>query len=222
MDSPQAVQSPEQSGQSSPSQLLDSLSKALRPIVYTPEVCRPAKDNWHAETVVKQILHTTRLQETNARIQEPLKEGNHKDITHNMTPECHLNSTITLYEENTSHTDSLSSNVAENKLPSTNNSRVLQRYCVHRKQLKYPSSSSSPLLSSVSLGTICTWFTFWCSLSTCVQAYILICTCCKGMLDDNFWTCCPSGTRKEWNMVQNVQKRIPFITGLNLQTKEIL
>ncbi|KAJ6652652.1 hypothetical protein lerEdw1_011222 [Lerista edwardsae] len=130
MDSPLAVQSPEQSGQSSPSRLLDSLSKALRPIVYTPEVCRQPNDNWCTETVVKQVLHTTRLPGTNggtARIQEPLKEDNHKDITHDVTPECNMNSTITLYEDNMSRTDYPSSNIAENKSQSTNNSGVLQR-----------------------------------------------------------------------------------------------
>ncbi|XP_066492740.1 kinesin-like protein KIF18A [Tiliqua scincoides] len=130
MDSPLAVKTPEQSSQPSPGQLLDSLSKALRPIVYTPEVCRKSKENWCPETVVKQVLCTASLQETNSgtvQIQESLKENSRKATEHNRTPECQMNSTITLYENITDSTDYPSSDVAENKSQSTNSGSVLQR-----------------------------------------------------------------------------------------------
>lgn len=151
MDSPPPAQSPEQSSRQSPGQLLDSLSKELRPIVYTPEVCRLYKENCCPETVVKQVLHTASVQETNSgalRIQEPLKEINHKAITHNTTPECKMNLTVTLYENNTDSTDNPSSDAAEHKSQSTNSSSVLQRYlCLSMGLLlKYPSSSFPPYL----------------------------------------------------------------------------
>lgn len=128
MASPSTFESPKQSSQSSPDHLTDSLSKALRPIAYTPEDCRKPVESLCTKTVVKQALHTARLPETSsssAPIQEPLKQDSLKDIT-----DC-MNSTVTLFESNPDSTNH-PSDVAGNKLESksTNSSSVLQRYFV--------------------------------------------------------------------------------------------
>ncbi|XP_077178085.1 kinesin-like protein KIF18A isoform X2 [Paroedura picta] len=129
MDSPLMTQSPEQCSHSSPNHLVDSLSKALRPIVYTPEICRMPKDDLYSETVVKQALLTVGLQErSTVQIQEPLKQDSHEAIACNVSPECHLNSTVTFYESNMGDSDEPSSEELENKSQSTNGSNnVLQR-----------------------------------------------------------------------------------------------
>nr|XP_056707661.1 kinesin-like protein KIF18A [Euleptes europaea] len=131
MDSPLLAQSPEQCSQSSPNRLVDSLSKALRPIVYTPEICRMPKEDLYSEAVVKQALHTAGLQERSSctvQVQEPLKQDSHEDIACNASPECHMNTTVTLYESNIGNSDEPSSKEPEYKSQSTNsNSSVLQR-----------------------------------------------------------------------------------------------
>ncbi|XP_060117301.1 kinesin-like protein KIF18A [Heteronotia binoei] len=131
MDSPLMTQSPEQCSQPSPNHLVDSLSKALCPIVYTPEISRMPKENLYSETVVQQALCTAGLQETNScivQIQEPLKQESHEDIACDMSPKFHLNSTVTLYESNIGSSGEPSSKELENKSQSTSgNSNVLQR-----------------------------------------------------------------------------------------------
>ncbi|XP_054828122.1 kinesin-like protein KIF18A [Eublepharis macularius] len=131
MDSPLMAQSPEHCSQSSPNHLVDSLSKALRPIVYTPEICKMPKEDLYSETVVKQAFHTANLQERSSctvQIQVPLKEESHKDIACNVSPECHMNSTVTLYESNIGNLDEPSSEEQESKSHSTNTARnVLER-----------------------------------------------------------------------------------------------
>ncbi|XP_062974860.1 kinesin-like protein KIF18A isoform X2 [Elgaria multicarinata webbii] len=124
MESPLTVQSPKPSSQSSPNHLVDSLSKELHPIVYTPEVCRKPVENLYTETVAKQVLNSENLEETNsciAQIQEPLKQDSPGDITYTMTPADNMNSTIILYDAE------CPSNVSENKQQSTSSSSVLQR-----------------------------------------------------------------------------------------------
>uniref|UniRef100_A0A6J0TIK7 Kinesin-like protein KIF18A n=1 Tax=Pogona vitticeps TaxID=103695 RepID=A0A6J0TIK7_9SAUR len=125
MASPSTVESPKQSSQSSPDHLTDSLSKALRPIAYTPEDCRKPVESLCTKTVVKQALHTTDLQETSrcsAPTQKPLKQDSLKEFTD------HMNTTITIFESNLDNTDH-PSDVARNKSESksTNNNSVLQR-----------------------------------------------------------------------------------------------
>lgn len=149
MDSPLVAQSPEQCNQSSPNHLVDSLSKALRPIVYTPEMCRMPKVDLCSETVVKQALRTAGLQESSSctvQIQEPLKQNSHEDIACSVSPVCHLNSTVTLYKSNMEDSDVPSSKDLENKSQPTNGSNsVLQRYSFtfllfwiyHRPQLMH-------------------------------------------------------------------------------------
>ncbi|XP_048342313.1 kinesin-like protein KIF18A [Sphaerodactylus townsendi] len=131
MDSPLMALSPEQHSQSSPNNLVDSLSKALRPIVYTPEIFRMPKEDLCSETVIKQALHTASLQERNrctVQIQGPLKQDSHKDIACNESPESPMNSTVTLYECNVGNSDEHSSKELEHKSQSTSgNSNVLQR-----------------------------------------------------------------------------------------------
>ncbi|XP_053138807.1 kinesin-like protein KIF18A [Hemicordylus capensis] len=130
MDSPLTMQSPERSSQSSPNNVADSLSKAFRPIVCTPENSRKPKETLCIETLVKQPSHTPVFQETSSftvGIQEPLKQESQKYMIHNMPPDCHMNSTITLYENSTNGTDYPSSDASENTSQSSSSSSFLQR-----------------------------------------------------------------------------------------------
>lgn len=130
MDSPLAVQSPKQPGLLSPEFLVDSLSKALRPIVYTPESCRKPKEERHAETIVKQVLCTSSLQDTSnsmVEICEPLQQSGSGDTTYNVTSECDINSTVALYESNGGNTDQPSPDIPEDNFQSASSSSVLQR-----------------------------------------------------------------------------------------------
>ncbi|KAJ7344534.1 hypothetical protein JRQ81_000484 [Phrynocephalus forsythii] len=117
MASPLAVESPKLPSRYSPDHLTDSLSKALRPIAYTPEDHRKP-----VESLCTKTFHTARLQETSsssAPVQEPLKQDSLKDITD------HLNSTITVFESNPDSTEE-PSDITGNKSESTNSS-ILQR-----------------------------------------------------------------------------------------------
>ncbi|XP_042315513.1 kinesin-like protein KIF18A [Sceloporus undulatus] len=129
MESPLTEQTPNRSSQLSPNHLGDSISKALHPIVYTPEACRNPVKNLYTKTVVKSALHITSLQETNScteQGQEPLKQDSPRDITHHKTSESHLNTTVTLYESNDNSTD-YPSDVSRNNSQPSNSSSVLQR-----------------------------------------------------------------------------------------------
>ncbi|XP_034625753.1 kinesin-like protein KIF18A isoform X2 [Trachemys scripta elegans] len=132
MNSPATAQSPEASEQSSLSCLEDSLSKEVRPIVYTPEVCRKSMSIFCTQTVVKQPLQVASLPEVNncnVDIHFPLKEECDMDFTYNMIPECEqtdMNSTVTLYE-GTSNTNDPSADLSEKESHLCSNSSVLQR-----------------------------------------------------------------------------------------------
>lgn len=130
MDSPLTARSPEEFSQSSPNPVVDSLSKALRPIVYTPEICKMEKGNLSSETVVKQALCTPCLQERSSctvQVQELLKQDS-EDIECDVNPEHNLNTTVILYQSNMGGSDEPSKEL-ENKLQSTSgSSNVLQRY----------------------------------------------------------------------------------------------
>uniref|UniRef100_A0A674HX16 Kinesin-like protein n=1 Tax=Terrapene triunguis TaxID=2587831 RepID=A0A674HX16_9SAUR len=122
MNSPATAQSPEASEQSSLSCLEDSLSKEVRPIVYTPEVCRKSMPIFCTQTVVKQPLQVASLPEVNncnVDIHFPLKEECDMDFTYNVIPECEqtdMNSTVTLYE-GTSNTNDPSADLIPHSFP---------------------------------------------------------------------------------------------------------
>uniref|UniRef100_A0A8C3T1Z0 Kinesin-like protein n=1 Tax=Chelydra serpentina TaxID=8475 RepID=A0A8C3T1Z0_CHESE len=132
MNSPATAQSPEASEQSSLSCLEDSLSKEVRPIVYTPEVCGKSMPVFCTQTVVKQPLQVASLPEVNncnVDIHFPLKEECDMDFTYNVIPECEqidMNSTVTLYE-GTSNTNDPSADLSEKESHLCSNSSVLQR-----------------------------------------------------------------------------------------------
>ncbi|XP_025029655.1 kinesin-like protein KIF18A [Python bivittatus] len=129
MASPLTVQSPQRSSQSSSNHMVDSLSKAFHPIMYTPELCKKPVDPLCTETVIKQALHTTTLEEMKShmiQIQEPLKQSSPKDVTYNVTPECHMSSTVLLFKNNI---DSINYpfDACRSKSEAANSRSVLQR-----------------------------------------------------------------------------------------------
>uniref|UniRef100_A0A670XXI3 Kinesin-like protein n=1 Tax=Pseudonaja textilis TaxID=8673 RepID=A0A670XXI3_PSETE len=126
MASPLTIQSLEDSSQSCPNPVVDSLSKAFCPITYTPEVCKKPMETLCTGTVIKKVPHMATLEEMShmAQIQEPLKQSSTEDVTHNVTPECHMNSTM-LCKNNT---DSIASpDAARSKSEAANSKSVLQR-----------------------------------------------------------------------------------------------
>ncbi|XP_034973649.1 kinesin-like protein KIF18A [Zootoca vivipara] len=142
MESPMAVQSPPQSSQPNPNHLVDSISKAFQPILYTPKGCQKPVENLRTETVVKQVLNTAAgLQEINnrtAQAQDPLKQDSHGDNICIVTPERLMNSTVTLYESNMGNTDH-APNESESKLQVTESSNnSLQRLAVAPSLNKQP------------------------------------------------------------------------------------
>uniref|UniRef100_A0A8C6Y3M1 Kinesin-like protein n=1 Tax=Naja naja TaxID=35670 RepID=A0A8C6Y3M1_NAJNA len=96
MASPLTIQSLEDSSQSCPNPVVDSLSKAFCPITYTPEVCKKPVEILCTGTVIKKVPHMAALEEMShmAQIQERLKQSSTEDVTYNVTPECHMNATI--------------------------------------------------------------------------------------------------------------------------------
>ncbi|XP_063145614.1 kinesin-like protein KIF18A [Candoia aspera] len=129
MASPLTVQSPQHSSQSDSNHVVDSLSKAFHPIMYTPEVCKKPVEPLCTETVIKKALHTPTLEGMKshmAQIQEPLKQSSPKDVTYNVTPECHMNSTVLLYKNNVDSID-YPFDASRSKSEATNNRSVLQR-----------------------------------------------------------------------------------------------
>ncbi|XP_070618136.1 kinesin-like protein KIF18A isoform X2 [Erythrolamprus reginae] len=126
MDSPLTIQNPQDSGQSCPNAMVESLSEAICPIVYTPENCKKLPERLCTGTVIKKVLHTATFEEMShmAQIQEPLKQGSTKDVTYNVTPECHMKSTM-LCKNNTDTINSL--DAARSQSEAANNRSVLQR-----------------------------------------------------------------------------------------------
>ncbi|XP_015670870.1 kinesin-like protein KIF18A [Protobothrops mucrosquamatus] len=107
MASPLTTQSLQDYSQTCPNPVVDSLSEAFCPITYTPEVCKKPGETFCTGTVIKKVLHTATLEEMShmAQIREPLKQSSTKDATYNVTPECHMYSTI-LCKNNTDRIDS--------------------------------------------------------------------------------------------------------------------
>ncbi|NWU62971.1 KI18A protein, partial [Pterocles burchelli] len=102
MDSPVTAQSPVASTQSSLPHLEDSLTKEVRPIVYTPEFCRKPVQRCCIQTVVKKTLQPADLREANPRyIEMPVKKLSIMDSTRDVIPECNeadMDSTVILCE----------------------------------------------------------------------------------------------------------------------------
>uniref|UniRef100_A0A663MEI9 Kinesin-like protein n=1 Tax=Athene cunicularia TaxID=194338 RepID=A0A663MEI9_ATHCN len=130
MDSPFTAQSPAVSKHSSLSHLEDSLTKDVRPIVYTPEFCRQPVQRCCTQTVVKKDLHLARLEEGNAcNTDIPVKKANIMDTTCDITPECdeaNMNSTVILYEETGETTEMSTDSFVEESQPCSDS--ILQRY----------------------------------------------------------------------------------------------
>ncbi|XP_034273103.1 kinesin-like protein KIF18A [Pantherophis guttatus] len=126
MASPLTTQNLQDSSQSCPNPMVESLSEAFCPIAYTPEVCKKPAEALCTGTVIKKVLHTATLEEMSrmAQIQEPLKQSSTKDVTYNVTPECHRNSTM-LCKNNTDTMDS--PDAARSKSEAANSTSVLQR-----------------------------------------------------------------------------------------------
>ncbi|NXC47067.1 KI18A protein, partial [Penelope pileata] len=102
MDSPVTTASPAASKHCSLGHLEDSLSKEVRPIVYTPESCRKTIQSCSSQTVVKQALHLSGLQEGNEyNTVFQLKKPSIMDSTCNVITECDeagMDSTVILCE----------------------------------------------------------------------------------------------------------------------------
>ncbi|XP_058016893.1 kinesin-like protein KIF18A [Ahaetulla prasina] len=126
MASPLTTQNLQDSSQACPNPMVESLSEAFCPITYTPEVCKKPAEILCTGTVIKKVLHTATLEEMSrmAQIQEPLKQSSTKDVTYNVTPECHRNSTM-LCKNNTDTIDT--PNAARSKSDAANSPSVLQR-----------------------------------------------------------------------------------------------
>jgi len=130
VDSPVTAQSPPASKQSSLHHLEDSLTKDVRPIVYTPEFCREPVQSCCTQTVVKKDLHLAGLQEANAcDIDMPVKKVMIMDSTCDIIPECDeadMDSTVILCE-GTGETTETSTDSSTKESQPCNNS-ILQRY----------------------------------------------------------------------------------------------
>ncbi|NWJ01303.1 KI18A protein, partial [Crypturellus undulatus] len=81
--------------------LEDSISKEVRPIVYTPEFCRkPLQSCCTTQTVVKQDLQTANLDKCD--VDKPLRKDSLMDSTYNLIPGCSetdMDSTVILYQD---------------------------------------------------------------------------------------------------------------------------
>ncbi|XP_040463733.1 kinesin-like protein KIF18A isoform X1 [Falco naumanni] len=101
MGSPVTAQTPDASKPSSLYHLEDSLTKEVRPIVYTPEFCRKPVQSYCTQAVVKKALHLAGIQEADAsNIGMPVKKTSMMDYTCDV-PKCDeadMNSTVILYE----------------------------------------------------------------------------------------------------------------------------
>ncbi|XP_009935440.2 kinesin-like protein KIF18A [Opisthocomus hoazin] len=142
VDSPVTVQSPPASKQSSLHHLEDSLTKDVRPIVYTPEFCREPVQSCCTQTVVKKDLHLAGLQEANAcDIDMPVKKVMIMDSTCDIIPECDeadMDSTVILCE-GTGETTETSTDSSTKESQPCNNS-ILQRPYLSSLKNKSPTS----------------------------------------------------------------------------------
>ncbi|NXH18452.1 KI18A protein, partial [Bucco capensis] len=142
MDSPATVQSPAASKQSLLCHLEDSLTKEVRPIVYTPDSCRQPAQSCCTQPVVKKALHLAGLQEANAcNLDVPVKKTRLLDTTCDIIPECDeagMNSTVILYEVTGETTET--STVSSGKESQPCSKGILQRLDLASLRNKNPTS----------------------------------------------------------------------------------
>ncbi|NXU57813.1 KI18A protein, partial [Turnix velox] len=128
MDSPLTAQSPAASKLSSLSHLEDSLTKEVRPIVYTPEVCRKPIQSC-TQTEVKKPLHLAGLQEASAcNIGMPVKKASVLDSTCYVIPESNeddMNATVIICEQTSESTEMSTDSSVKDPQPCNNS--ILQR-----------------------------------------------------------------------------------------------
>ncbi|KFQ14623.1 Kinesin-like KIF18A, partial [Leptosomus discolor] len=141
IDSPVTAQSPAAPKHSSLRHLEDSLTKEVRPIVYTPQFWRKPEQSYCTQTVVKKTLHLAGLQEANAcNTDMPVKKANIMDSTCDIIPECDeavMDSTVILYKEAGETNETSMDSSAKVSQPCSNT--ALQRFGVPLKN-KNPAS----------------------------------------------------------------------------------
>ncbi|KAM6274317.1 kinesin-like protein KIF18A [Porphyrio hochstetteri] len=141
MESPVTNQSPAASKRSSLHHLEDSLTKEVRPIVYTPEFCRKPVLSCCTQTVVKKNTRFAGVQETNAcNTAMPMKKPSIMDSTCDIIPECNevdMDSTVILYE-GTGETAEMSTDSMKEAQPCSNS--ILQRLGLSSLKIKNPTS----------------------------------------------------------------------------------
>ncbi|NXS58622.1 KI18A protein, partial [Brachypteracias leptosomus] len=142
MDSPGTAQSPAASQRSSLHHLEDSLTKDVRPIVYTPELSRKPVQSYCTQTVVKKPLHLAGLQEANARnIDVPGRQATIMDSTCDIIPErdeADMNSTVILYEGTSETTETSTDSSLKESQP--HNNSILKRFDLSSLKNKNPPS----------------------------------------------------------------------------------
>ncbi|NXI70951.1 KI18A protein, partial [Anseranas semipalmata] len=142
MDSPVTAQSPAASKHYSLCHLEDSLSKEVRPIMYTPESCRKPAESCCTQTVVKQDLHLAGPQEANeCNTNMQLRKANVMDSMCDVIPECDepdMDSTVILYE-GTGETNEVSIDSSVKQSQPCSNS-ILQRLGLSSLKNKNPTS----------------------------------------------------------------------------------
>ncbi|XP_035406236.1 kinesin-like protein KIF18A [Cygnus atratus] len=142
MDSLVTTPSPAASKRYSLPHLEDSLSKEVRPIIYTPESCRRPVQSCSMQTVVKQDLHLSSQQEANeCDTNMQLKKASVMDLTCDVIPECDeadMDSTVILYER-TGETNEASVDSSVKQLQPCSSS-ILQRFGLSSLKSKNPTS----------------------------------------------------------------------------------
>ncbi|XP_021256760.1 kinesin-like protein KIF18A [Numida meleagris] len=142
MDSPVKTPSPAASKRYSLCHLEDSLSKDVRPIVYTPESCTKTIQSSCSQTVVKQALHLAGLRETNeCNTGGQLRKHTTVDSMCDAIPECDENgmdSTVIIYEA-TGEADGISIDSSAKESQPCSNS-ILRRLRLSSLKNKNPTS----------------------------------------------------------------------------------
>ncbi|NWQ72897.1 KI18A protein, partial [Columbina picui] len=127
MDSPVPSQGLAAPGHPGLSHLEDSLTKEVRPIVYTPELCRKPAQSSCTQTVVKKALQLAGLREASAgNTAIPVKKQRVTDSMCDAIPECDgadMNSTVIIYEGTAETTEMSTDSATKESQPCS----ILQR-----------------------------------------------------------------------------------------------
>ncbi|OXB57486.1 hypothetical protein ASZ78_011827 [Callipepla squamata] len=142
MDSPITTPSSAASNHYNLCHLEDSLSKEVRPIVYTPESCRKTVQSSCSQTVIKQALHLAGLQETNkCNVGVQLRKATVVNSMCDVIPECdedRMDSTLILYEETGERKETSIDSSAKESQPCSNS--ILQRLSLSSLKNENPTS----------------------------------------------------------------------------------